>query len=122
MEAFLWAQRGCAVPGFPLSAETVALMIRSHTDDAVASAQQSGVELLEDGCWGLGWRINAEGSTRVFGTKSQSNQTFGAHGSSGCMAWADPVSGVACVVLTPEPDLCYSTEFNILSDIVGSAQ
>ena len=123
MEAFLLCKtHGTARQGFPLSAETVALMTRSHTADAIAAAARAGVELLDDGSWGLGWRINAEGSTRVFGTQSQGSQTFGAHGSSGCMAWADPESGMVCVVLTPEPDLCYSTEFNVLSDLLGSVR
>eukprot|EP01043_Picozoa_sp_COSAG02_P085734 COSAG02_NODE_23322_length_722_cov_1.160514_1_plen_185_part_10 len=62
MEAFLQAQSGRVVPGFPLSEETVALMIRAHTDDAVAAAQRSSVALLDDGCWGLGWRINSDSS------------------------------------------------------------
>ena len=74
------------------------------------------MERLDDGCWGLGWRINAAGSANVLGTVSST--AFGAHGSSGCMAWADPESGLVCVVLTPEPDLCYSAEFNALSDLL----
>ena len=123
MEAFLLCKsHGTARQGFPLSPETVALMTQSHTGNATAAAERAGVEILDDGSWGLGWRINSEGSTRVFGIQSQSSQTFGAHGSSGCMVWADPESGMVCVVLTPEPDLCYSTEFNVLSDLLGSAR
>eukprot|EP01052_Picozoa_sp_SAG31_P013431 SAG31_NODE_806_length_11957_cov_2.232670_14_plen_44_part_00 len=37
------------------------------------------------------------------------------------MAWADPQSGLSCVVLSTEPGLCYSAEFNALSDLVSEA-
>ena len=34
------------------------------------------------------------------------------------MSWADPESGVSFVCLTTEPTMCYSDDFNELSDIV----
>jgi CubicO group peptidase (beta-lactamase class C family) len=117
MNGFLLCGSADAVAGFPLSAESVALMTRPHTDEAVAAAAAAGSELLDRGSWGLGWRINSEGSARLLGTKT-SSRAFGAHGSSGCMVWACPESGMACVVLTPEPDLCESEEFNVLSDLL----
>eukprot|EP01052_Picozoa_sp_SAG31_P039254 SAG31_NODE_5406_length_2555_cov_1.521580_3_plen_59_part_00 len=45
----------------------------------------------------------------------------GAHGSTGVMAMADPVSGLAMCCLTPSPDLCYSAEFNQLCDLFNAA-
>jgi CubicO group peptidase (beta-lactamase class C family) len=123
MEALLRCRtQGTAISGLALHPDVVAWMTRSHTDDAVTVATRAGVALFDHGCWGLGWRVNAEGSAPVFGTESRSSQTFGAHGSSGCMVWADPTCGMACVVLTPEPDLCESSEFNVLSDMLCNAQ
>jgi hypothetical protein len=37
------------------------------------------------------------------------------------MVWHDPCSGVALCALTPDPDLCYSAQFNELSDLVHAA-
>lgn len=34
------------------------------------------------------------------------------------MSWADPASGISFVCLTTEPTMCYSDDFNELSDIV----
>jgi CubicO group peptidase (beta-lactamase class C family) len=48
--------------------------------------------------WGLGWMIKPG----TFG-KSCSPAAFGHYGSTGTMAWADPKSGVTCVLLTTKP-------------------
>ncbi len=40
------------------------------------------------------------------------------HGASGAMAWADPRSGLSAAVLTTEPSLCYSDEFNEICDLL----
>lgn len=37
------------------------------------------------------------------------------------MAWADPSTGLSCVVLSTEPSFCYSPEYNALSDLVSKA-
>ncbi len=34
----------------------------------------------------------------------------------GAMIWIEPESGVSLCVASPEPDMCYSEEFNLLSD------
>jgi hypothetical protein len=58
----------------------------------------------------------------MFGTGPRSPaDRFGHHGASGCMAWADPQSGVTLVVLSTEGSLCYSPEYNELSDLVSAA-
>ena len=36
-------------------------------------------------------------------------------------AWADPESGISFVCLTTEPTMCYSPEFNELSDLAYAA-
>ena len=91
-------------------------------------------------CWGLGWRVNHPGTELKFGTKE--GLTYGHHGVSlpapscpcldawiprkltsarfgqavGAMIWIEPESGVSLCVASPEPDMCYSEEFNLLSD------
>ncbi len=67
--------------------------------------------------WGLGFRINE--AELQFGMKPSS--TFGHHGASGAVAWADPMTGLTMVCFTTEPSLCYSDEFNQLSAIVVEA-
>ena len=58
----------------------------------------------------------------MFGTGPRSPaDRFGHHGASGCMAWADAQSGVTLVVLSTEGSLCYSPEYNELSDLVSAA-
>ena len=50
--------------------------------------------------WGLGWRLN----TGQFGDLV-SRDTFGHLGATGAIYWADPRSGLACVLLTNQPRL-----------------
>ena len=69
-------------------------------------------------CWGLGFRLNH--AERRFGELSPST-LFGHHGATGCMMWGHAASGVSCAVLSNLPELCYSLEFNKLSDLVCSA-
>ena len=98
----------------------------------------------EPSCWGLGWRVNHPGTELKFGAKE--GLTYGHHGVSlpalscpllgrmdpaeagaderafgsaqavGAMIWIEPESGVSLCVASPEPDMCYSEEFNLLSD------
>lgn len=65
-------------------------------------------------CWGLGWRVNHPGTELKFGLNA--GRTFGHHGAVGAMIWCDPDTGVSLCVASPEPDMCYSSEFNKLSD------
>lgn len=65
--------------------------------------------------WGLGFRLNR--GDKKFGEAGE-EKTFGHHGGAGAMSWADPESGISFVCLTTEPTMCYSSEFNELSDIV----
>ena len=100
----------------------VALDIGSGPEYAPTVIVRTGAAeggLLDDGAWGLGWRVNHATGVPVLGTTA--GGAFGAHGSTGCMAWADPRSGLCVVLLTPEPDLCYSAEFNHLSDLLQRA-
>ena len=46
------------------------------------------------------------------------SRSFGHHGASGAIAWADPTTGLSMVCFSTEPELCYSEEFNRLSALV----
>jgi CubicO group peptidase (beta-lactamase class C family) len=48
--------------------------------------------------WGLGWSLQRENWGRAC-----SPRTFGHYGSTGTVAWADPASGIRCVLLTTKP-------------------
>ena len=58
--------------------------------------------------WGLGWML----AVRYFGDLV-SSQTFGHVGASGTLFWADPVSGIYCILLT--------NQFRLYSDKPGKA-
>jgi CubicO group peptidase (beta-lactamase class C family) len=52
--------------------------------------------------WGLGWGLAASPVWSYFG-EIASPRTFGHSGATGTVAWADPDSGVVCVILTTRP-------------------
>jgi CubicO group peptidase (beta-lactamase class C family) len=106
-----------------LRSTTVCDMIHCHThglcdyvqphDNAAHDGPFSGSTPSSQ--WGLGFRLNR--GVKKFGEAGAEN-TFGHHGGAGAMSWADPESGTSFVCLTTEPTMCYSAEFNELSDIV----
>lgn len=49
--------------------------------------------------WGLGWALGRSKAWNFFGDLV-SPKTFGHAGATGTVAWADPVTGVVCVILT----------------------
>ncbi len=64
----------------------------AHPDDDVAAQQWPIIE------WGLGWEIKGARSDFLAGDLT-SPLTFGHSGASGTMMWADPTSGLSCVML-----------------------
>ena len=58
---------------------------------------------------------------RRFGELISPPTLFGHHGATGCVMWGRATSGVSCAMLSNLPELCYSLEFNKLSDLVCSA-
>jgi CubicO group peptidase (beta-lactamase class C family) len=82
-------------PG-PLSAALRAAM----TSDQTALLPGIPAEDKLTNRWGLGWRL----STGHFGDLV-SRDTFGHLGATGAIYWADPRSGLACVLLTNQPRL-----------------
>lgn len=52
--------------------------------------------------WGLGWWLNGPHSSRYYGDLL-SSQAFGHGGATGTVVWADPATGLLCVLLTTQP-------------------
>jgi len=52
--------------------------------------------------WGLGWQINRRPGAHLL-VETASQRTFGHWGATGTLAWADPETGLTCVVLTNQP-------------------
>jgi CubicO group peptidase (beta-lactamase class C family) len=68
--------------------------------------------------WGLGWRLNQPAGAHSL-PEIASTQAFGHGGATGTCAWADPASGLACVILTNDPQ---SGRFrSLLSNLVAAA-
>ena len=79
----------------PLSPSLRAAM----TTDQITSMPGIPVEEKMINRWGLGWRLG-----KYFGDLV-SGSTFGHGGATGTIYWADPQSGLACVLLTNQPRL-----------------
>jgi CubicO group peptidase (beta-lactamase class C family) len=80
----------------PLSVSLRATMVRDH----VATMPSVPAEERMTNRWGLGWRLGWS----YFGDLV-SRDTFGHVGATGAVYWADPRSGLACVLLTNQPRL-----------------
>ena len=52
--------------------------------------------------WGLGWGLATSAVWSYFGELA-SPRTFGHSGATGTVAWADPETGLVCVILTTRP-------------------
>lgn len=99
-----------------LDASTTDLMTQNHTSAMPAIPQASKARQS----WGLGWQINDPRTT--FGVAAlPSAQTFGHSGATGTIAWADPVSGLSCAILTSQPDMCESADIRRCTDHIVAA-
>ena len=84
-----------AVAGF-LSPTTLDAMTRPQTGDLAGGIP--GLFSWSRAEWGLGFELRGDKRLHPFG-ELNSPDTFGHLGISGTMAWADPESGLVCVVL-----------------------
>jgi len=90
--------------GQVLKPETARAMIRNHTEGMKEA-------------YGLGWMLGPTIFARPF-----LPQVFGHYGATGTVAWADPSSGVRCVVLTTKPaDQSRAALLAPVSDLVATA-
>jgi CubicO group peptidase (beta-lactamase class C family) len=67
--------------------------------------------------WGLGWKLEPG----AFG-RACSPRTFGHYGATGTLAWADPDTGIRCVLLTTKPaEQSRAGLLGPVSDVVAEA-
>jgi CubicO group peptidase (beta-lactamase class C family) len=93
--ALALAQAFLGLPGDFLRAETRALATRSQTGELAGGFQPP---LFWERCpWGLGPDIR--GGKQPHWAPSGMPTSFGHSGASGCLAWADPVTGIAWAML-----------------------
>lgn len=77
-------------------------IVDAMSTNQVAAMPGIGDTVKAKQAWGLGWLLNQpRGSGRW--PKAGSPRLFGHTGATACMAWADPDSGLACVLLTTQP-------------------
>jgi len=81
-----------------LSRMTVETMLTDHL--AVMPAIPERVKLEQ--AWGLGWRLNRPRGA-FHSAELASPRTFGHAGATGTTAWADPETGLLCVLFTNQP-------------------
>jgi len=87
--------------------------ITSTIADQTSSMDLIKAEVRGKQSWGLGWRLN--------NPPSPSLRTFGHHGATGTMVWADPETGLSCAVFTTKPSFCESDALRQCSDLVMEA-
>jgi CubicO group peptidase (beta-lactamase class C family) len=89
--------------GLVLKPETAQAMITNHTPGL-------------NEAWGLGWKLEPG----AFG-HTCSPRTFGHYGATGTVAWADPKTGIRCVVLTTKPlERSQATLLEPVSELVAN--
>lgn len=81
-----------------LSRMTVETMLTNHL--ATMPAVPERVKLEQS--WGLGWRLNRPRGAFYF-AELASSRAFGHAGATGTTAWADPETGLLCVLFTNQP-------------------
>jgi len=75
--------------------------VRAMTSNQVQSLITIPAEIKHNDPWGLGWQLKSPLNSR-FGDICSSD-TFGHGGATGCLVWADPLTSLACVILTNQP-------------------
>jgi beta-lactamase class C len=108
------------LPGF-LSPVTLEAMTRVQSGDLAGGVPGSATWPRAE--WGLGFEVRGDKRPHPFGELT-SPETFGHTGISGTMAWADPDSGLVCVVLcnrlvTSDPERRFLISFCRLSNAVA---
>jgi CubicO group peptidase (beta-lactamase class C family) len=105
-----WREMGQPWCGMHSTTTDLAILLQTFLDGGVYAGKQvfslattkamttdQNVELHAP--WGLGWSLGRALSGNVFG-ELISEKTFGHSGGNGTVAWADPETQVACVILT----------------------
>ncbi|MEO2004635.1 MAG: serine hydrolase domain-containing protein [Candidatus Poribacteria bacterium] len=92
----------------PFSLATTAAMLTDQTTSMPAIPTGQKYESL----WGLGWRIQPNAGS-CYGDLA-SGGTFGHHGATGTVVWADPMREMTCALFTTQP---LSTSRRLISQV-----
>jgi len=108
-----WRDMGCPWGGMHSNTTDLAILLQTFLDGGVyagkrvfspatvrAMTSDQNAELRSP--WGLGWALGRSHAWNAFGDLV-SGGTFGHAGATGTMAWADPETGLLCVILTNRP-------------------
>jgi len=114
MQAFL--QGGTVAGTRILGKAAVMAMVADQTADMPGlSGRQRRAQR-----WGLGWRLQ----TRTVSTYGDlaSDRSFGHGGATGTIAWADPSTGVTCVLFTNDPAAASRLRSKMSNVIAGAVE
>lgn len=107
-----------------LSPVTVAEMLRDQTTPMLRLTAADYRTLPWGQTWGLGWTLIGQRLPepgRAFFGDLTSPATFGHAGATGCVAWADPTTGLLMILLSTEPAGLANGLFGRCSNLVAAA-
>lgn len=107
-----------------LSPATVAEMLRDQTSPMLRLTAADYRNLPWGQTWGLGWTLMGQRLPepgRAFFGDLNSPVAFGHAGATGCVAWADPTTGLLFILLTTEPAGLANGLFGRCSNLVAAA-
>jgi CubicO group peptidase (beta-lactamase class C family) len=96
-----------------LGKTTVEMMLTNQ----IAAMPDMPAKVKMEQAWGLGWRLNQTRGAHHF-AELASPHTFGHAGATGTTAWADPQTGLLCVIFTNQPQA--GRRLNLLSNAVAA--
>jgi len=108
-----WRDMGHPWGGMHSSASDLAILLQTFLDGGISAEKRvfsrvTVQRMTEDQNtrlgkpWGIGWALGRSTAWNCFGDLI-SPKTFGHAGATGTVAWADPETGVLCVILTNRP-------------------
>jgi CubicO group peptidase (beta-lactamase class C family) len=108
-----WRDMGCPWGGMHSSTTDLAILLQTFLDGGVYAGKQvfspATVKAMTSdqnadlkAPWGLGWALGRSHAWNAFGDLI-TGRAFGHAGATGTIAWADPETGLLCVILTNRP-------------------
>ena len=127
-----WRDLGAPWGGMHSTASDLAILLQTFLDggahgghqlfkSATARAMISDQNAELDAPWGIGWALGRSRVWNAFGDLLPAT-AFGHAGATGTLAWADPGSKLACVILTNRPyEFDDGGLLRLISNIVASS-
>ena len=93
-------------------------MVQTMLTNQIADMPFISQDVKAEQAWGLGWRLNQPRGAHHM-AELASPRTFGHMGATGTTAWADPDSGLICVLFTNQPKS--GRLLSLLSNVVAAS-